>query len=227
MRFLKLSHELIIDKNITSNEFRIYSYLLSLYNVEKECSYPSMEVISDRLNISVATVKRSIKKLSELGYITVEKRKGLAGNFNIYKKLKHIIENISKVSKVEEPDEAIGNTKELPQNIKNENLEEFKVSKIDNNTNVRLARAVTDIDKSNFAKKILSLADEELVREAIRSFKKKKGRNATFLIQMLVDEYYKAGIKFSQGMLNLLRKGLKFQNINQVEDSFCDYINSY
>lgn len=227
MRFLKLSHELIIDKNITSNEFRIYSYLLSLYNVEKECSYPSMEVISDRLNISVATVKRSIKKLSELGYITVEKRKGLAGNFNIYKKLKHIIENISKASKVEEPDEAIGNTKELPQNIKNENLEEFKVSKIDNNTNVRLARAVTDIDKSNFAKKILSLADEELVREAIRSFKKKKGRNATFLIQMLVDEYYKAGIKFSQGMLNLLRKGLKFQNINQVEDSFCDYINSY
>ena len=186
-----------------------------------------MEVISDRLNISVATVKRSIKKLAEIGYITIEKRKGLAGNFNIYKKLKHIIENISKASKVEETDEAIGTTEELPQNIQNENLEEFKVSKIDNNTNVRLARAVTNIDKSNFAKKILSLADEELVREAIRSFKKKKGRNATFLIQMLVDEYYKAGIKFSQGMLNLLRKGLKFQNINQVEDSFCDYINSY
>ncbi len=227
MRFLKLSHELIIDKNITSNEFRIYSYLLSLYNVEKECSYPSMEVISDRLNISVATVKRSIKKLAELGYITVEKRKGLAGNFNIYKKLKHIIENISKVSKGEEPDEVIEATKELVENIQNENLEEVKVSKIDNNTNVRLARAVTNIDKSNFAKKILSLADEELVREAIRSFKKKKGRNATFLIQMVVDEYYKAGIKFSQGMLNLLRKGLKFQNINQVEDNFCDYINSY
>lgn len=227
MRFLKLSHELIIDKNITSNEFRIYSYLLSLYNIEKECSYPSMEVISDRLNISVATVKRSIKKLAELGYITVEKRKGLAGNFNIYRKLKHIIENISKASKVEETDEAIGTTKELHPNIQNENIEEFKVSKIDNNTNVRLARSVTNIDKSNFAKKILSLADEELVREAIRSFKKKKGRNATFLIQMLVDEYYKAGIKFSQGMLNLLRKGLKFQNINQVEDNFCDYINSY
>lgn len=227
MRFLKLSHELIIDKNITSNEFRIYSYLLSLYNVEKECSYPSMEVISDRLNISVATVKRSIKKLAELGYITVEKRKGLAGNFNIYKKLKHIIENISKVSRNGEPAEAIEAAKELVEDIQNENLEEVKVSKIDNNTNVRLARAVTNIDKSNFAKKILSLADEELVREAIRSFKKKKGRNATFLIQMVVDEYYKAGIKFSQGMLNLLRKGLKFQNINQVEDNFCDYINSY
>ena len=28
------------DKNITANEFRIYTYLLSLYNVEKQCSYP-------------------------------------------------------------------------------------------------------------------------------------------------------------------------------------------
>ena len=39
MQFLKLSHELITDKNITSNEFRIYTYLLSLYNEDKQCSY--------------------------------------------------------------------------------------------------------------------------------------------------------------------------------------------
>ena len=35
MQFLKLSYELITDKNITANEFRIYTYLLSLYNTEK------------------------------------------------------------------------------------------------------------------------------------------------------------------------------------------------
>ena len=84
-----------------------------------------------------------------------------------------------------------------------------------------MARAVTNIDNSNFAKKILTLADEELLREDIRNFKKRRGRNATFLIQMLVDEYYKAGIKFSQGMLNLLRKGLKFQNIEQISGDYC------
>ena len=102
MQFLKLSHELITDKNITSNEFRIYTYLLSLYNAEKQCSYPSIEVISERLNISISTVKRSIKRLEELEYISIEKRKGLAGNFNIYKKLKHLITNTAnkKVSKV-------------------------------------------------------------------------------------------------------------------------------
>lgn len=206
MRFLKLAHELIVDKNITSNEFRIYSYLLSLYNEEKKCSYPSMEVISEKLNISIATVKRSIKKLTELGYITVEKRKGLAGNFNIYRKLKHLITNCKSEVIVKEKNIAVTKQKEL---------KEIGISKIDNNDNVRMARSVTNIDNSNFAKKILTLADEELTREAIRNFKKKKGSSPTFLIQLLVDEYYKAGINFSQGMFNLLKKGLKTSIISQ------------
>lgn len=230
MQFLKLSTDLITDKNITSNEFRIYTYLLSLYNAEKQCSYPSIEVIADRLNISISTVKRSIKKLAELGYISIEKRKGLAGNFNIYKKLRHLIETkvINKKGKV--PKVRVDSNGEMPidgQITVEEALQEIEeapVTKqdiIDNHNNVRMARSATNIDNSNFAKKILSMADEELVREAIRNFKKRRGRNATFLIQMLVDEYYKAGIKFSQGMLNLLRKGLKFQNIEQVSVDYC------
>ena len=229
MQFLKLSTDLITDKNITSNEFRIYTYLLSLYNEEKQCSYPSIDVISERLNISISTVKRSIKRLSELGYIAIEKRKGLAGNFNIYKKLKHLITNTvtKKVSKVgvdsngEKPLNGQISVEEALQNIEEESKVKSKQDSIDNHNNVRMARAVTNIDNSNFAKKILSMADEELLREAIRNFKKRRGRNSTFLIQMLVDEYYKAGIKFSQGMLNLLRKGLKFQNIEQVSIDYC------
>lgn len=229
MQFLKLSHELITDKNITSNEFRIYTYLLSLYNADKQCSYPSLDVISERLNISISTVKRSIKRLEELEYISIEKRKGLAGNFNIYKKLKHLITNTvnKKVSKVgvdsngEEPLDGQISVEEALKNIEEEPKVQSKQDSIDNHNNVRMARAVTNIDNSNFAKRILTLADEELLREAIRNFKKRRGRNATFLIQMLVDEYYKAGIKFSQGMLNLLRKGLKFQNIEQVSVDYC------
>lgn len=232
MQFLKLSHELITDKNITSNEFRVYTYLLSLYNAEKQCSYPSIDIISERLNISISTVKRSIKRLEELEYISIEKRKGLAGNFNIYKKLKHLITTKVINKKDKTPKVGIDSNGEKPlngqisveealQNIEEESKVKSKQDSIDNHNNVRMARAVTNIDNSNFAKKILSMADEELLREAIRNFKKRRGRNATFLIQMLVDEYYKAGIKFSQGMLNLLRKGLKFQNIEQVSIDYC------
>lgn len=99
MKFLKLSHDLIIDTNITSNEFRIYTYLLSLYNENKKCAYPSIETISNRLNISVATVKRSIKKLVELGYMIIEKKKGVAGNYNTYKELKYLIKNAANTTK--------------------------------------------------------------------------------------------------------------------------------
>ena len=217
MQFLKLSTDLITDKNITSNEFRIYTYLLSLYNEEKQCSYPSIDVISERLNISISTVKRSIKRLSELGYIAIEKRKGLAGNFNIYKKLKHLITNTvtKKVSKVgvdsngEKPLNGQISVEEALENVEEEPKVQSKQDSIDNHNNVRMARAVTNIDNSNFAKKILTLVDEELLREAIRNFKKKRGKNATFLIQLVIDEYFKNGIELSKCLVNLLNKGLK------------------
>lgn len=215
MQFLKLSHELITDKNITSNEFRIYTYLLSLYNADKQCSYPSIDVISERLNISISTVKRSIKKLSELGYIAIEKRKGLAGNFNIYKKLKHLIEakvtnkkdKALKVGVDSNGEKPLDGQVHIEEVLEGEQAPEVtKQDIIDNHNNVRMARATTNIDKSKFAKKILSLADEELVREAIRNFKKKKGKSATFLIKLLVDEYYKQGISLSSQLMNLLKR---------------------
>lgn len=215
MQFLKLSTDLITDTNITSNEFRIYTYLLSLYNIEKQCSYPSIDVISERLNISISTVKRSIKKLSELGYIAIEKRKGLAGNFNIYKKLKHLIEakvtnkkdKALKVGVDSNGEKPLDGQVHIEEVLEGEQTPEVtKQDIIDNHNNVRMARAATNIDKSKFAKKILSLADEELVREAIRNFKKKKGKSATFLIKLLVDEYYKQGISLSSQLMNLLKR---------------------
>lgn len=93
MQFLKLPHNLITDKSITSNEFRIYAYLMSLYNKEKKCAYPSIEVISERVSISVRTVKSAIKKLVELGYMIIEKKKGVNGNYNEYKKFKYLIKD--------------------------------------------------------------------------------------------------------------------------------------
>ncbi|MBS6502588.1 MAG: helix-turn-helix domain-containing protein [Clostridium sp.] len=218
MQFLKLSHEIIKDKNITSNEFRIYTYLLSLYNEEKQCSFPSIETMSRDTNISIATVKKSIKRLAELEYIVIEKRRGISGNYNIYKKLKHLIGSVLKKdnkkkikidSNGNEPIEGQIEVEEIincTDEFNKEEIEEKRINKIDNHTNVRLARSVTNIDNSKFAKKILSLADESLVREAIRDFKSKKGKTPTFLIKLVVDQYYKASINLSKPLLNLLKK---------------------
>lgn len=224
MQFLKLSYELI-----TANEFRIYTYLLSLYNTEKNCSYPSLEAISKNLGICLSTVKKSIKRLEELGYIKIQKRKGLAGNFNIYKNLKHIVNINKKAIKTKEivkklndkvfyKDEKVNdeNKENDTNNISND--KDAKSDEIENNhnknnidshINVSLARAVTNVDNSNFAKKILSLANTEVVRETIKIFKKKRGKTPTFLISLMIDEYCRRGSNFPIGMSNLLKSILE------------------
>lgn len=230
MQFLKMPYELITDKEITANEFRIYTYLLSLYNNKKNCSYPSLEVISEKLGICLTTVKKSIKRLADLEYITIEKRKGLAGNFNIYKNLKHINNKyktykkatkhnkiaeklkgkfLNKDKKVNKENDA--NNIDTTGKNKSENIENRRnKNNIDSHINVSLARAVTNIDNSNFAKKILSLANENIVREAIKIFKKKRGKTPTFLINIMIDEYCRRGSEFPRGMFNLLKGKLIF-----------------
>ena len=196
MQFLKLSTDLITDTNITPSEFRIYAYLLSLYNAEKQCSYPSIDVIADKLDMSVSTVKRSIKRLAELGYIVIEKRKGLAGNFNIYKKLKHLISNAvaakkkapSKVGVDSDGNEPIDGQvclEDILNKCEDEEETTAEINALDNHTNVRLGRAVTNVDNSGFAKKVLSLANTDLVRQAIREFKKKKGENSNIFNKVI------------------------------------------
>lgn len=90
-RFVMVDNTIIENKEISSNDKIVYIYLISLYNKEKCYSFPSLKNISEHIGISLSTVKRSIKHLSELGFITVEKRKAKIGNYNLYKKLKHLI----------------------------------------------------------------------------------------------------------------------------------------
>lgn len=222
MSFVMVDRNLVTDKNINENEYRVHTYLLLMYNKDKACAFPSMEIMAKELNMSVSTVKRCIKKLQGLGYVEVSKRKGLAGNFNIYKKLKHLIvrNNKSVEGSAEATKTTIINEENADKEINFEGGPELdhrskEEKELDNNVNVRLARSVTNIDKSNFAKTILSMADEELVREAIRNFKAKNGKNATFLISILVDEYFKASTKFPVKMLNMLRKGLNNPFLDQ------------
>lgn len=216
IRFLKVDLDLIEDENLTANELRVYLYLLTKYNTDKKCAYPSLETISEKINMSLSTVKRAIKKLENLEYVSVEKRKGLSGNFNIYKDMKHFINNIVKDKEVT-TEEDINQEVIAIEKSNEEDVAPIETTgnKINNHPNVRLARSVTNIDKSKFAKTVLTMCDEEIVREAIRNFKTKKGKSATFLIQLVVDEYFKANVNFSNRLLNLLKSGLRNPYLTQ------------
>ena len=192
--FLKLDTNLITDTSINSNEFRIYTYLLSLYNQEKKCAYPSLETISTKLNISLSTVKRAIKHLTELRYISVEKKKAQIGNHNIYTRLKHLI----------------GTKKTEITDIKT--AEEIKEEKIDNHENVRLARKHTDVDNSKAIGELLTLMSKKNVREGIKNFNNKlakgiwKKNTVSNLFREIVQVYYKLGEKMHYKVFNYYRK---------------------
>lgn len=192
--FLKLDTNLITDTSINANEFRIYTYLLSLYNQEKKCAYPSLETISTKLNISLSTVKRAIKHLAELGYISIEKKKAQIGNHNIYTKLKHLI----RAKKTEITD------------IKT--AEEIKEEKIDNHENVRLARKHTDVDNSKAIKEMLTLMSKKNVREGIKNFNNKlakgvwKKNTVSNLFREIIQVFYNLGEKINYKVFNYYKK---------------------
>ncbi|EDT23453.1 helix-turn-helix domain-containing protein [Clostridium perfringens] len=192
--FLKLDTNLITDTNINANEFRIYTYLLSLYNQEKQCAYPSLETISTKLNISLSTVKRAIKHLAELGYISVEKKKAQIGNHNIYTRLKHLI----RAKKTEITD------------IKT--VEDIKEEKMDNHENVRLARKYVDVDKSMAIKEMLTLISKKNVREGIKNFNNKldkgvwKKNTVSNLFREIIQVFYNLGEKMNYKVFNYYKK---------------------
>lgn len=200
MQFLKLAHELITDKNITSHEFRIYTYLLSLYNENKKCAYPSMNTISEELNISIATVRRSIKKLVELGYMTIEKKKCIAGNYNTYRNFKFLINGIVEatkkvvnkvINKVVEPkqeksiiDEILNNKVE----VVNEPVEEISEYSLEHQEKISL---VMKNVKKLTEKQMFLIGDMDLetLRKAIFRFKKSTKTNTfAFLVQCYYTE---------------------------------------
>lgn len=230
MQFFKLSYELITDKNITSNEFRIYTYLMSIYNAKKCCSFPSMQVIAEKTTISIATVKRSIKKLVELGYMKVEKQKSKIGNFNKYTNFKHLVPNKESVTKTEKTDVKKGNPVDSNGKIPVEGqinifevVEEAGKVKIltpverneydqINNASVKIARKYTNVDGNGYGISILTCLDAEIVKEAGYRFKnqlelgKLKLNCVSNFLRVVVDKYFEKEIDFPTKAFNMLKK---------------------
>lgn len=88
MEFLNLDYDLITDTRITPREFRLYTYILSIYDEKEECSCVTLETMAKEFGLSVDTVEKSIKKLSELGYMKIEEKKKDGYSYNIYTSLK-------------------------------------------------------------------------------------------------------------------------------------------
>lgn len=200
MQFLKLPYELITDNNITSNEFRIYTYLLSRYNENKQCAYPSMEVISEKINISLRTVKTCIKNLVKLGYMTIEKKKGINGNYNEYKNLKHIVKG--KVKEEVKPEVKKETKKPL---IVSDYKESGEIEELNPYTTEHQQK-ISLVLKQNvkLTKKqqwLIGDMDLEMLRKAIFRFRKSTKTNTfAFLVECYYTECSLNGVEVSKDL---------------------------
>ena len=72
--FTNILNKLIIDKNITTAEYRILCYLLMRAGNQDIC-YPSLNTIAKDTDIGLSTVKRAIPELVNKGYLKKINRK--------------------------------------------------------------------------------------------------------------------------------------------------------
>lgn len=205
MQFLKVAHELITDANIISNEFRIYSYLMSRYNKNSNCAYPAIEIIAKKVSISISTVKRSIKRLVELGYMIIEKKKGVNGNYNEYKNFKFLIA-YKKFKKEELKAKVVQDQRKECKNAlivsdhkgssMQMEIEEISPYTIEHQQKISLVlkQVIKLTEKQSF---ILGDMDLEVLRESLRIFKKKNGKKFTFLMGIYLDIAEKKLIEIS------------------------------
>lgn len=197
MQFLKLPYDLINDTNITPSEFRIYTYLLSRYNKEKNCAYPSIEVISENTNISIRTVKTCIKSLSDKGYMTIEKKKGINGNYNTYTNFKHIETTgaTEKITSTEEVEPVKTETKVVPVTTlkveapaKEEVIEEISEFSREHQSKIALVMK-QGIKLTEKQKWLIGDMDLEMLRQAIFRFRKATKTNTfAFLLECYFTE---------------------------------------
>ena len=77
--YTNILNKLIIDKNITTAEYRILCYLLMRAGNQDVC-YPSLNTIAADTDIGLSTVKRAIPSLAKKGYLKKINRKKANGS---------------------------------------------------------------------------------------------------------------------------------------------------
>lgn len=212
--FTKADNSILFSSNLSNNAKLVYMQIK--YYSSLEGFRLSKTLILKDSQLSFNTFDKVIKELKDAGLIIQKVAK--EGKRNIYWYITTEVEAKLKANQSIEGqitvEDALGEVTGAIE--KTEAIKKSKQNKIDNHNNVRLVRKIVDIDKSKFDKEILSLANEQLVRNTIKKFKKlsEKKREKSFfsaktIRNILIQEYYGNEMNFPSVML---------KKINAVEE---------
>ena len=92
-KFTTILNKIITDKSISGNEFKILCYLCMRSGNDNSC-FPSLDTIHQDTGIGLSTVKNTIPKLVESGYIIKVNRKKSNGcsTSNLYRLTDKVLE---------------------------------------------------------------------------------------------------------------------------------------
>ena len=92
-KFTTILNKIITDKSISGNEFKILCYLCMRSGNDNSC-FPSLDTIHQDTGIGLSTVKNTIPKLVESGYIIKANRKKSNGcsTSNLYRLTDKVLE---------------------------------------------------------------------------------------------------------------------------------------
>lgn len=224
--FTKAENSILFTSNLSNNAKLVYIQI-KYYSSIDGFKLSKTTILKDS-QLSVNTFDKVIKELRQAGlvfqytekqgkkniywYSTNELKTGVDGNGN------KVIDNQIDITEVTGEAEKVKAVKQSRQ------------TKIDNHENVRLVRSAqgANIDNSKFDKDILTFADVDLVRNAVKEFKKKAkyNKNEKFLSaktirNILIQEYYNNKMDFNPIMLkkiNAVRKLDGEMDIKQYSD---------
>lgn len=73
-RYTLATKDIVFDTRITGNDYKLYIYL-RIYGGQSNIAFPSLKRISKELNMSINTVRKSLKSLEENGYLKIVTRR--------------------------------------------------------------------------------------------------------------------------------------------------------
>lgn len=150
---------------LTISEERIYRTILSFKNRLEKYAYPSQEKIAEKSKLSIATVKRAIKKLVEKNFIRIEKMKKRLGHYNKYELL--VVPEVQQKKIEKEP---VMDSNDF------DDIDNLLVQEEPKNANSELIESKTGLKLTDWEKYIANIKMKKtLILQTITLFKKKKG----------------------------------------------------
>ena len=164
-------------KTLSASEYNVYDCLLDHKNKNEKYAYPSQIRIAEESNLSIATVKRAIKKLVEKNFIRIEKMKKRLGHYNKYELL--VVPEFQQKKIEKEP---VMDSNDF------DDIDNLLVQEESKNSNSDLIESKTGLELTDWGKYIANVKmKKSLILQTITLFKKKDGQCFTLFKSLYSD----------------------------------------